>query len=158
MTTIKLHTIVKAPIETVFDLSRSIDFHMESASHTHEKAISGVTSGSIGFGETVTWRGKHFGIFLQHTSKITAYDRPHLFTDVMIKGHFTYFAHQHHFRREKDTTIMTDILKYKTPYGIFGKWFDFFFLKHHLTKFLVHRNVAIKKSCEISFAQKRDTL
>ena len=38
-----------------------IDFHQESASQTQEKAIKGVTSGQIGLGEMVTWRGKHFG-------------------------------------------------------------------------------------------------
>jgi ligand-binding SRPBCC domain-containing protein len=148
MATIKLRTIIKAPLEFVFDISRNIDFHMKSASHTNEQAIAGVISGPIGYGETVTWRGKHFGVYLEHTSKIVEFERPIHFTDVMVDGHFTYFGHQHHFRIENGHTIMIDILKYKTPYGIFGKWFDFFFLKHHLTNFLEKRNQAIKRYCE----------
>jgi len=143
MTRITLHTTIKAPIAHVFDLSRDIDFHLQSASYTQEKAIAGTTSGLIAQDETVTWRGKHFGVFLKHTSKIIKLEKPYAFTDVMIKGHFTYFCHEHLFTQEKDTTIMTDILTYKTPYGIAGKIFDKWFLKKHLTQFLQHRNNAL---------------
>tara|TARA_R100000935_G_scaffold18503_1_gene35822 strand:+ start:47920 stop:48390 length:471 start_codon:yes stop_codon:yes gene_type:complete len=148
MTTIVLKTKIKAPVENVFDLSRDIDFHQKSASQTHETAIGGVTSGLINFGENVTWRGKHFGVYLQHTSKITAFERPLKFTDVMTKGHFTYFVHQHLFETLEDETLMIDILTYKTPFGILGKAFDTVLLKKHLTKFLKQRNQQIQKELE----------
>ncbi len=144
-TTIKLTTILNAPIDKVFDLSRDIDFHQKSASQTNETAIGGVISGLINFGESVKWRGKHFGLYLEHTSKITEFERPLKFTDVMTKGHFTYFAHQHFFESLEDGTLMIDILTYRTPYGIFGKLFNRFFLKKHLTNFLKHRNFQLKK-------------
>ena len=105
MTEIKLHTTINAPIETVFDLSRSIDFHLKSAAKTKEKAIAGRTSGLINYGETVTWRGRHFGLFLRHTSKITTFERPVNFTDTMIEGHFTYFIHQHNFRATNEVEL-----------------------------------------------------
>lgn len=148
MTTIQLTTEIVAPIEQVFDLSRNIDFHMQSAAETKEQAIAGRTSGLISHGETVTWRGKHFGVFLKHTSKIINYERPSQFTDVMIKGHFTYFGHQHFFDFENQITTMIDVLKYRTPYGIFGRLFDKYFLKRHLIQFLEKRNEAIKAEAE----------
>lgn len=148
MTTLKLITKINAPIQTVFDLSRDIDFHQITASQTNESAIGGTTSGLINFGESVTWRGKHFGIYLKHTSKITAFERPSKFTDVMTKGHFTYFAHQHFFRSMENGTLMTDLLTYKTPFGVFGKLFDYFFLEKHLTQFLEHRNFKLKEALE----------
>lgn len=148
MRTIQLKTEIQASMERVFDLSRNIDFHMQSASETKEKAIAGRTSGFISHGETVTWRGRHFGIFLKHTSKIVNYERPHQFTDVMIKGHFTYFGHQHFFSFEDRKTTMVDVLKYRTPYGIFGRLFDKYFLNRHLTRFLEKRNMAIKTEAE----------
>ena len=150
MTTIKLSTEINAPIAEVFDLSRSIDFHLQSASKTQEQAIAGRTSGLISHGETVTWRGKHFGVFLKHTSKIVDYERPTQFTDVMIKGNFVYFGHQHFFTAKNDQTTMTNVLRYRTPFGVFGKIFDYFFLKKHLTKFLKTRNAAIKQQAESS--------
>ena len=41
---IHLTTLITAPIERVFDLSRSINLHKISTAHTGEKAIAGVTS------------------------------------------------------------------------------------------------------------------
>lgn len=123
MTTIQLTTIINAPIEDAFNLSRDISFHLESASQTKEEAIAGVTSGLIGPNESVTWRGKHFGLFLKHTSKITTFDFPNYFTDEMIKGHFKTFKHQHVFGQKGTKTEMVDIIEYKVPFGIFGRFF-----------------------------------
>jgi hypothetical protein len=44
---ISLATLIHAPIERVFDLSRSIDLHQQSMRHISEKAIAGKTSGLI---------------------------------------------------------------------------------------------------------------
>ena len=54
MTTIYLETEIKAPLHQVFDLARSIDFHIISAKKTKEKVIAGRTSGLIELSETVT--------------------------------------------------------------------------------------------------------
>ncbi|RMB57089.1 cell division protein [Dokdonia sinensis] len=148
MTTISLTTQINAPILEVFELSRDIDFHKTSVSDTQEEAIAGVTSGKIGMGETVRWRGKHFGVFLTHESKITAFHSPSLFTDEMISGRFKSFRHEHRFRESGNKTIMEDILTYETPYGIFGRLFDTFFLEKHLTTFLQQRNLNLKKALE----------
>lgn len=144
MTTITLVTEINAPIKLVFDLSRDIDFHIKSASKTNEKAIAGVTEGLINKGETVTWRGKHFGLYIKHTSKIIKLQSPLSFTDIMIEGHFTYFCHDHYFEEIENKIFMKDVLKYKTPYGIFGRIFNKLVLKNHLTNFLKERNHAIK--------------
>jgi len=150
MTTSILKTYIEAPVAQVFDLSRDIDFHKTAASQTKETAINGVTSGLISFGESVTWRGKHFGLYVQHTSKITTFDRPSKFTDVMTKGHFIYFAHQHLFETSGSGTLLTDILTYKTSFGIFGKIFDKLLLKKHLKDFLMKRNFQLKAALEAS--------
>lgn len=148
MATIILKTTIKAPIEKVFDLSLDIGFHTESTSQTKETVIAGVISGHIGLNETVTWRGKHFGVFLKHTSRITELTKPTSFTDEMIRGHFTSFKHDHSFKQEHDTTVMTDVLNYKIPFGILGRLIDNLLVEKHLTKFLKTRNVALKEALE----------
>jgi ligand-binding SRPBCC domain-containing protein len=148
MTTIFLTTKIKAPIKTVFDLSRNIDVHQNSASKTHEKAIAGVTSGLINFNETVTWRGKHFGLYLTHKSRMTAMNFFDYFVDEMEEGCFKTFKHEHFFEEQNNVTIMTDKLCYETPFWIFGKWFDYFCLKKHLTLFLLERNRVLKELAE----------
>jgi ligand-binding SRPBCC domain-containing protein len=144
MTTIHLITKIQAPIQTVFDVSRNIDIHQQSASKSDEVAIAGVTSGLINLNETVTWRGKHFGFYLTHKSRITAMDLYNYFVDEMEEGKFKTFKHQHFFEEIKDVTTMTDVLQYETPFGVFGKLFDVLFLKKHLTQFLLERNKTLK--------------
>jgi len=148
MTTIRLITKIKAPIQIVFDLSRNIDIHQNSARKTNEKAIAGRTSGLIEWYETVTWCGKHFGVYLKHKSKITEMELPSYFVDEMEQGHFKSFRHEHSFVAQNGTTVMIDFLQYETPYGIFGKLFDKMLLKKHLTDFLLKRNEFVKNLAE----------
>ena len=148
MTTINLTTKIKASKKTVFDDSRNIDVHQQSASKSNEKAIAGITSGLINLNETVTWRGKHFGFYLTHKSRITAMDLYDYFVDEMEEGKFKTFKHEHFFEEENGVTIMKDKLQYETPFGILGKLFDVLFLKKHLTKFLLERNKTLKEVSE----------
>ena len=91
MTTINLTTKINASKQIVFDASRNIDIHQQSASPSKEKAIAGVTSGLINLNETVTWRGNHFGFYLTHKSRITAMNLYYYFVDEMEEGHFKSF-------------------------------------------------------------------
>ena len=83
MPVIVLETIIEAPLERCFDLSRSVDLHMISTAHTSEKAVAGICEGLIGPGQSVTWQARHFGVVQYLTSKITEYERPHRFVDEM---------------------------------------------------------------------------
>ncbi|WP_296149863.1 SRPBCC family protein [uncultured Flavobacterium sp.] len=148
MTKIILQTKIKAPIETVFNLSRNIDIHQESASSSKEKVIAGKTSGLIELNETVTWKGKHFGIYLKHSSKITEMEFPNYFVDIMEKGHFKSFRHEHYFEEKNGFTTMKDLLTYETPFGIFGRIFDYILLKNHMKNFLLERNTILKNIAE----------
>ena len=144
MTTIKITTNYYAPIETVFDTNRNIDIHQQSASKTKEVAIAGITSGLINKNETVTWKGKHFGVYLKHQSLISEMDFPTYFVDEQLKGQFKSFKHQHFFEQKENYVEVTDLLEYETPFGIFGQLFDKLFLKKHLTNCIIHRNAILK--------------
>jgi len=148
MTSIHLTTFISAPIDRVFDLSRSINLHKISTAHTRETAIAGVLTGLINENETVTWQAKHLFKQRQFTSKITEMSRPDSFTDEMIKGDFKSFRHQHHFKKTNNGTIMIDLLEFESPYGVLGKLTNRFFLKNYLEKLLVKRNQVIKEYAE----------
>ncbi len=148
MTILKFKTIINASVQTVFDLSRSVDLHLESTSQTNEKVVGGKTSGLMELGETVKWRARHFGVYLTHQSKITEMTRD-FFVDEMISGHFKYFRHEHLFVADASgLTEMTDIIAYETPFGIFGRIFDKLLLKSHLKKLIEKRNLHIKTIAE----------
>jgi ligand-binding SRPBCC domain-containing protein len=148
MSKIHLTTFIAAPIERVFNLSRSINLHKISTAKTKEDAIAGVTTGLINLDETVTWQAKHLFKTRQHTSKITAMETPVSFVDEMIKGDFKNFRHQHFFKTVDNGTIMIDILEFESPYGTIGKIFNAVYLKKYLEKFLIKRNAVIKEYAE----------
>lgn len=148
MTTIKIITKINAPLNTVFDLNRNIDIHKQSTSKSKETAIDGVTSGLINKGETVTWRGKHFGFYLIHQSLISAMDFDSYFVDEMISGTFKSFKHHHFFEEKNGIVTMKDEIYYETPFGIFGSIFNKLILKRYLTNFIAQRNEFIKNLAE----------
>ncbi|WP_338763202.1 SRPBCC family protein [Bernardetia sp. ABR2-2B] len=148
MPIIKLTTVIESTQEIVFDLSRSIDLHKISTEQTNEEAIAGITTGLISLNESVTWRAKHFGVYQNLTSKITALERPYSFTDEMIKGAFKAFKHQHLFKKVESRVEMTDIFDYQSPFGIFGKIADTLFLETYMTNLLKERNKVIKEFAE----------
>ena len=148
MPVIELITHINAPIAKCFDLSRSIDLHMESTKQTGETAIAGRTSGLISLGETVTWRAKHFGVWQTLISKITQFDYPVSFTDEMVSGAFKSFKHQHLFFDESGKILMKDVFQFESPLGLAGKLVNSLFLTGYMKKLLETRNLVIKKEAE----------
>jgi len=148
MEKIILETYIEAPIERVFDLSRSIDLHKISTKGTKEEAIAGKTSGLIELNETVTWKAKHLGVFQKLTVIVTKLERPYIFEDKMIKGAFSEMKHSHKFETVKNGTKMTDIFEFKSPFGIIGRLANLLFLKNYMTKFLEIKNEELKYFAE----------
>ena len=148
MPIIELTTIIQAPIERCFDLSRNLDLHMTSTSQTGEKAVAGITHGLINFGEEVTWRAKHFGVWQHLTSRITVYDRPRHFRDSMVRGAFKRIEHDHYFETHEQTTKMIDLFDFNAPLGFLGKIAETILLTNYLKKFLEERNICIKNAAE----------
>lgn len=140
-----LRTELDGTMEQAFELSRSIDAHLGSMEHTGERAVAGVRSGLIGLGETVTWRARHFGVPWTMTSRITAFDEPHLFTDEQVSGPFRSFRHVHIFEPlERPTgtarTIMLDDITFSAPLGPLGVVAERLALTRHLRRLIESRN------------------
>lgn len=144
---IELEIFIKAPPERCFDLSRSVDLHLESTRHTQERAVAGVTSGLLQLGDQVTWEARHFGIRQRLRIEISAYDRPHSFQDRQVAGVFQSFQHEHLFIGEDGGTRMRDRFQFACPWGFFGKMADPV-VARHLFRFLNRRNQQIKRVAE----------
>ena len=149
MPIIRLQTEINSSIEHSFQLALSIDLHKASTAGTNEEAIAGVTSGIIGLNETVTRRAKHFGCYFIMTSKITALTTNVSFTDEMIKGPFKKLHHQHFFKNQGTTTLMTDVFEFEAPFGLIGKLAERLVLTKYLTRFLMVRNAYLKQEAEL---------
>lgn len=148
MPVIEIRTVINAPVELCFDLARDIDLHIASTMGTNEKAVHGVTSGLINLGEEVTWEATHFGIRQRLTSRITSFDRPHHFRDSQIRGAFRRFDHDHFFAVESGSTVMRDVFDYDSPFGLFGRLADRYFLWSYMERLLKQRALVIKAAAE----------
>ena len=148
MPVINLETHIKADIEIVFDLSRSIDLHKISTQHTNEKAIAGKTTGLIELNEMVTWKAKHFGIYQTLTSRVSQLQSPTFFMDEQENGIFQYFKHDHLFKTTPYGTLMEDHFDYKSPLGVLGWLADKVLIKKYMTELLIKRNDTIRKFAE----------
>jgi ligand-binding SRPBCC domain-containing protein len=148
MPKIVLVTLIHAPPERCFDLSRSVDLHVTSTRQTGERAVGAVTSGLLGLGEEVTWSARHFGIRQTLTSRVTTFDRPRHFRDSMVRGAFRRFDHDHFFEARDEGTQMRDVFDYESPLGPLGRVADVLVLERYLRRFLERRNVEIKRVAE----------
>ena len=149
MQLIQLSTTIAAPTERCFLLSLSLDLHKASSGKTREEIVDGVRSGIIGPQQTVTWRARHFGLWLTHAATISAYDRPTHFRDEMTRGMFKTFVHDHHFKTLPDgTTLMRDDVRFAAPLGLLGRLAESLVLRLYLTRFLRERNRVIQTTAE----------
>jgi len=137
-------TVCPAPIERVFDLSLDVDFHQDSMKESGESAIGGVRAGKMALGDIVTWRARHFGIMWTMTSKITEYDRPHMFVDEQHRGPFKKFHHEHRFTAIDDqTTELVDVIEFQAPVGPIGRVVERVLLRRHLEQLIDLRNAEL---------------
>lgn len=148
MAVIHLQTVITAPQERVFDLSRSIDFHLATAEHTGERVVAGVRAGLIGLDQDVTWEATHFYIKQRLKVKITKLDRPYSFQDVMLQGAFRSMQHDHIFENASEGTVMMDRFEFYSPLGILGRVVDGLFLEAYMRRFLLKRNALLKQQAE----------
>jgi ligand-binding SRPBCC domain-containing protein len=155
-------TTIHAPIERCFDLARSVEVHLAGNVHSGEQAVviarvsEGLTSrpigmGLIGIGQRVTWRAKHFGIWQNLTSEITAMEPPVYFQDAMIQGAFRSMRHDHHFRAlPSGATEMRDVFRFAAPLPVLGILAELFVLRRYMRGLLHERNMVIKQIAESS--------
>jgi ligand-binding SRPBCC domain-containing protein len=148
MATVRLTTLIAAPVERCFDVARDLDLHVRSMAHTGERAVAGRTSGLIELGESVTWEARHFGVRQRLTSLITAMDRPRHFRDEMTAGAFRELAHDHWFEPVDGGSRMTDELRFRSPYGLVGRMVDWAIMVRYLRRLIEGRNSAIKLEAE----------
>jgi hypothetical protein len=145
-------TVIHAPIDRCFDLSRSVQVHLLANVHSGKQAIAlgGVTSGLVGLSQEVTWRAKHFGIWQTLTSKTTAMESPRYFQVTMVRGIFRFMQPDHLFRSVKPgITEMTDRFCIAAPVPLLGPIAEAIFLRRYMLSLLRERN-AVKQMAESS--------
>lgn len=144
---LELTTTISAPPALCFDLSLDVDLHTQSTG-AREEIVGGVRSGRMDLGGDVTWKAWHFGIPFKMTSKITEYERPMRFVDEQVRGPFASWRHEHHFEKRDGSTLMTDVVDYRSPLGPIGSLVDRIRLERYMVELLQRRNEFLRKAAE----------
>jgi ligand-binding SRPBCC domain-containing protein len=145
---LRLTTTVAAAPNDCFLMALSVDAHMRSMGPSGERVVAGVASGSMALGQSVTWQAKHFGLPFRMTSKITEYEQPTRFVDEQTSGPFASWWHEHQFAEHGGQTVMTDLVRYRSPAGPLGRLVDRVFLERYMRRLLVRRNAWLKDNLE----------
>lgn len=148
MPLIHLTTFIAAPVERVFDLSRSVSLHRMSMQEHGETVVAGVSAGLMNLEDTVTWQARHLGKKRLLSMKITDLKAPDRFTDEMLKGDFREIRHEHHFKVVENGTLMIDLFHFETPYGAIGRMVNRFYLTSYMRRLLEKRNEVLKTYAE----------
>jgi ligand-binding SRPBCC domain-containing protein len=148
MATVRVATTIRAPAERCFDLARSVSAHLSSMQTTRERVVTSVASDLLGPGAVVTWEATHFGARMRLMSKITQFDAPRSFEDEQIAGPFESFWHRHEFNTENGVTVMTDLVRYRSPFGFVGRLAEGVFLDRYLRALLERRAAHLRELAE----------
>lgn len=74
------------------------------------------------------------GIKMRWVTEITHTDEPEFFIDEQRFGPYRFWHHQHLFEKTEGGIIMTDLVHYALPYGVFGRLAHSIFVKNQLNK------------------------
>lgn len=135
--------IVHAPLDRLWALSTRVELVRETLGMN---IADGVTSGHVGAGSRVVWKGWKFGLPTEHHTLITGYAAPQdalsgnegqglhaetpgqrvaWFQDSQEQGRFASFHHDHWLRQRTDTagrvsTLLEDEVHFSLPFGPLG--------------------------------------
>ncbi len=153
LTTIQQTTRIVAPLQRVFDLSRSIDLERSLIVSWGGTVLDGRKTGLINRDETVTWRLWQFGLPVRHQSLIAAMESPEQFADwyfqdAMQSGIFERFWHDHYFTATGEGTVLRDEISFTVPWYLLGRIAERGWVRHRLEKLLSTRNTFIRELAE----------
>ncbi|KAA3633280.1 MAG: hypothetical protein DWP97_09470 [Calditrichaeota bacterium] len=108
-------------------------------------------------GAVLDYTIKLAGIPVRWTTLITDYDEPHSFSDVSIKGPYSFWHHRHWFEETETGTIMYDEVTYALPFGFLGRIVHSLWVKKQLDNIFNFRAKIISDIFS-SLSQKEQTV
>lgn len=141
-------SVIRASPERVFEFHEQPDVlsllipPWESANVIQPAKISEV--GALAIVETrilgpvaARWIAKH-----------TAYDPPHMFEDVQIKGPFRSWRHRHIVNPDAQGATLRDEIDYEPPLGFLGRLMAPILIERRLQKLFDYRHEVTRRWCE----------
>ena len=140
---------VHAPAVRCFDLTRSVDLHVDSSPDIAARAVGGRRTGLSQDGDSTVWSARFFGLRFRMTTRVENFSPPTHFDDRLTRGLLRRFAHTYRCDPLPDgTCTLSDHLTVEAPFGPLGRLIERFYLHHRLHALVRHRLRAIKTVAE----------
>lgn len=103
------------------------------------------TGSEIGEGTIIDYRLKVHGLPMKWKTRITDWNMPHQFADNQESGPYAIWYHTHSFYPVKGGTLMTDLVRYRLPFGLLGDVFGLPLVKRDVRSIFSYRRQVIDK-------------
>lgn len=144
METVRLTTMINAPVERCFRLAISVDVQLRAA-RKPARVVRGLVSGLLSAGNEVSYRGLQAG--RRYTVLVDEWRPFTYFSDVRLDGPFATFEHKHHFTTMDDGTWMREEICFALRFPLLRKTRERM-VRKRLAKFLAARGAMIKQAAE----------
>jgi len=84
-------------------------------------------------------------INIRWTTLITMYQEPNIFIDQQLKGPYSLWHHTHTFEEKDGGTLIKDKVIYGIPFGWFGRFLNFVYIKHDINSIFKYRHQILNK-------------
>ena len=154
MITFKSHSGIYTLVVSQFvqiSLAEAWDFFsspVNLAKITPEHMGFNITSGippKMYRGQIITYKVSPIpGIKTSWVTEITHVDEGKYFVDEQRFGPYRMWHHEHHFEVQNGGVLMTDRVSYKLPFGIFGRFAHFIFIRRQLELIFAYREKCLE--------------
>ena len=149
MITIRYEVRVRAPAARCFDLARSVDLHVDSATDIAARAVGGRMEGLSEAGDETTWSARFCGMRFAMTTQIEGFTPPAVFGDRLTRGLLRQFAHIYRFAPLPDGgCTMSDELTIEAPFGPLGRLAERFYLARRMASLVRWRLEHVQRVAE----------
>ncbi len=105
--------------------------------------IVDLSTQSIEAGTLIRYRLSMRGIPFGWKTEIRSWNPPHRFTDVQLSGPFALWHHTHLFRQQDGGTLITDIVRYRVPFGALGRVVEWLQVRRDVGRIFEYRRKRI---------------
>ncbi len=149
MITVRHEVRIRAPAERCFDLARSVDLHVDSATAIAARAVGGKTHGLSGSGDETKWSARFCGVRFAMTTRVEDFATPTGFGDRLTRGLLRRFEHAYRFKAQPDGgCTMSDELTIEAPFGPLGRLAERFYLSRRMLTLVRRRLEYIRRVAE----------
>jgi ligand-binding SRPBCC domain-containing protein len=107
--------------------------------------ITSVSSEVVTEGTEIRYRLKLHGLPIHWRTEIRRWTPPHCFIDVQRSGPYKLWHHMHRFEEREGRTRMTDVVRYRLPFGILGRIVHSLMVRDDVRKIFDYRRQRIQE-------------